>query len=101
MSHNINWINKELAEIYGVDDLKRPNFRVVWSEDQVEKRWCEPILYYGDILIRREAREVREVKKYPFIHNRHVLERRIHHNNPELIDNPSFEPIYVFQGKDK
>jgi hypothetical protein len=96
----VNWINKKLAENYGKDDQGRPNFRVVWSDDQLEKRKCRPRLYLGDVFISQAAHEeVHEVKKYPFIRARHVLERLMGHCNPELVDNPSYEPVHVFQDK--
>lgn len=96
----VNWINKKLAENYGKDDLGRPNFRISWSDDQREKRKCRPRIYLGDIFVRQlENEEVQEVPKYPFLHARFVLERLQYHCNEELVENPSYEPIHVFQDK--
>jgi hypothetical protein len=97
---NINWINKKLSESYGKDDLGRPNFRVTWTEGQLEKRKCRPRIYIGDRFISQSSQtEVYEMPKYPTIKNRYVLERLIHHCNEELVENPSYEPIHVFQDK--
>lgn len=100
MYTNLRILNDRLTEAYGKDDLGRPNFRVSWSDDQLEKRKCRPRIFLGDVFISQASQEeVFEVKKYPFIRARHVLERLMHHCNPELVENPSYEPIHVYQDK--
>lgn len=95
-------INNRLKEYYGRDELDRPNFRVVWSEGLTEKRRGEHEVWYGGIFVKREFGVV-EVKKYTYLSNRHVLERLIRYTPatqpPEMVDNFSYEPIYVFQDK--
>lgn len=99
MSANLNWVNKKLAELYGKDiSSELPIFRVSFSEGQYEQRKGTFRHFLGDVFI-REVTEVATVPKYPYIRQRHVLERLMYHNNPELITNPTYEPIYVFEDK--
>ncbi len=78
----IDSINKTLHENYRVLD-GRPIYRLVWSDNQLEKRfsdkWCD---YYGHILIRSEYKAVRTIKKYWHITQAH---------------NGSYEPVYTFR----
>jgi hypothetical protein len=56
-------INDSLKHEYRVLD-GRPMYRIVWSDDELEKRigtYCD---YYGSILIREEHKCLREIKKY-------------------------------------
>lgn len=96
---NIEWVNKKLAALYGKDvSSELPIFRVSFSDDEYETRYGTFREFYGEVFI-RETKEVATVPKYPFIRHRHVLERLMYHNNPELITNPTYEPIYVFEDK--
>lgn len=94
-------LNKWLADIYGrrVDD-GQPNFRVVWSEDQYEKRRGEFAHYIDDLFLYRK-KEVVEVKKYPYILCRYVLERYQVNTHPEEIVgvNFSYEPLWCIMDK--
>lgn len=99
MSILIPFVNRQLEEIYGKDlTSELPIWRVVFSDDQLETRFGEFNHFVGNSLIRTN-KEIAEVPKYPFVKHRHVLERLMYHTNPELMDNPSYEPMYVFQDK--
>lgn len=103
MSEGIDWINRNLEEIYGKDvSLNLPRYRIVWSSSQREKRlgtfedWTE-----GGIYI-RTVTEVREVPKYPLYEEYWVLEHLMFNNaNPELTEKYSYEPLWVFGANGK
>ena len=95
----VDEINKKLIDYYGKFETGEPNWRLVWSEDQYEKRHGE----YEDrtpegILIRRVT-EWREVPKYrQWIPKKWVLETLVvvPVGTMELTTKTSFEPIYAF-----
>jgi hypothetical protein len=102
MPEKIEVINQFLKENYGIDtDDSEPIFRVVWSEDQFEKRETK----YTDQGIELLYPEVREVPKYrSYISNAYVLERRVLVPDASLKElaglKKSYEPLWVFIGKD-
>jgi hypothetical protein len=91
---------------FGIDTVTGdPIWRVVWSEDQFEKRHGT----YDDItpggLYLRTVTGVRLVPKYrQWIEKKYVLERLVvvpEENMPELpATKVSYEPIYVFENGD-
>ncbi|SRR6266496_1570150 len=104
----IDSINKTLHENYRVLD-GRPIYRLVWSDNQLEKRfsdkWCD---YYGHILIRSEYKAVRTIKKYWHITPPcWILEKLVFLPSSwhvkelvkELVEahNGSYEPVYTFR----
>jgi hypothetical protein len=97
----IETLNKRLADTYGLIWDGRPAWRIVWTDDQLEKRFGEFSDYSGDILI-RTVREVREVPKYFWKKGYYVLERLFEvpeHHKGELLTNTSYEPIWFFEDK--
>jgi hypothetical protein len=65
----------------------------------MEKRFGTFTDYYGKIFV-RTVTEVRQVLKYPMDQDRWVLERiQSAVMNPELVEQYSYEPIYVFKDK--
>jgi hypothetical protein len=104
----IDSINKRLLENYRVLD-GRPIYRIVWSDDQLEKRfsnkwtdWC------GPIIIRSEYSATRTIKKYWYINPPcWVMEKLIFLPSSwhvkelvkELVEaqNGTYEPIYPFR----
>lgn len=102
---DIHLINQRLKDIHGTDLLGQPHYRVVWSDDQVEKRfgYFEDYVPGTNILLRR-VKEVREVKKYNYLEPQYVLERMFfNRHNTEILDNstlsPStctYEPVWAF-----
>jgi len=102
MSEELKVINDRLRDRFGTDIHGRVNWRVVWSETEFEKR----LGYYpiGNTRILSEKAEVREVRKYSYIRDRHILERRIDMlptaELPEAsMVGYSYEPLYVFEDK--
>lgn len=99
-SSELTHINDWLREKYGYFDVLLPKYRVVWSDDQTEKRHGIFEDYYSGIFV-RQVEETREVRKYPYIHERYVLERcfGVPEQNEELTTKTTYEPIWTFQGK--
>jgi hypothetical protein len=102
---DIHIINQRLADIYGRDFLGQPLYRVIWTEDQIEKRFST----YRDFLpgtniFLREFTGVREVKKYPDFLPQYVLEKLFfNQHNKEILDNTTlaplqctYEPLWMF-----
>lgn len=109
-------LNKKLAD-RGRSLDGRPIWRIVWSTSQREMRRGKFSDYYGTIFL-REVEEVRSVPKYWYNPDRWVLERltflppnaAIHKellSQTSTLDiqapvyNGTYEPIYVFEDKDK
>lgn len=95
-------INKLLLERYGKELDGRPRFRLVWADNQLEKRHGEFEIYCGDIYIRTEI-GVQEMPKYSWISNRWILERLVFGAPlPAIInDKPgSYECLWVFSASD-
>jgi hypothetical protein len=93
----IEYINKQLVDNYGVDTVTgRPMFRVVWADDQLEKRLVNTL----DTGIELLFPEVREVKKYPYMKGMYTLERLVLVPEVNERDLPtqklSYEPIWAF-----
>lgn len=96
----IEVINKRLLEHYGKFETNDANFRIVFSDDQIEKQLCD-MTKEGFYLL---TPEVQEVKKYPWIHHKYVLERIVpvpDFQIPLLGRKVSYEPIWVFEDEDK
>lgn len=97
----INSINETILNRYGFDYMRRPIFRVVWSNNQFETRKGEHEVYYGQIYLRTDY-GIYTVPKYQFLKDRWVLER-LFPNNPDVTgiqSDHTYEPIWVFEDKD-
>lgn len=93
---SLETINKRLADHYGKFEDGRPNWRVVWSDDQLEKRK----MTHTDEGFELLTPIVREVKKYSYIHHKYVLERLIPipaFHGQDLVDSTSYEPVWTFE----
>lgn len=96
----LNEVNKWLKDKYGMFDPLNQNFRVVWSEDQKEKRkgvWTD---YSTEGLYIRTVEEIREVPKYGYISHKFILERIIPieaFGRKDAVDKISYEPIWTFK----
>jgi hypothetical protein len=90
-------INIKLKEVYGTTLDGHPKFRVVWSDEEVEKRQGEFEVWYGPLFVRKES-GIKEFKKYSYISEKWILEFYTKSNNPELLTSFSYEPLYTFQG---
>lgn len=94
----IDTLNKRLVDHYGIDsDTGRPIFRIVWANDQTEKRMVGE-LDTGILLL---YPEVREVKKYPYLKDLYVLERLVVVPDVNAHELPtsklSYEPLWAFR----
>lgn len=107
LAEDIEYINKQLKDEFGVDTITGVSiWRVVWSEDQFEKR----LGTFDDItpagLYLRTVTEVRLVPKYrQWIQEKYVLERLVVIPDWQREELPtakvSYEPIFVFWDKNE
>lgn len=99
MSEGVDFINRKLIDAYGKDvGLSLPNYRIVWSNSQLERRFGTFEDWMGDIWL-REVTETREVEKYPLYPDMWILERLmgIDAVNTNIRGvNYSYEPLWVF-----
>lgn len=99
LGESINTLNSQLENLYGTDfTTRQPIWRIVWSEDQFEKRLMD-VSREGLTLL---VPQVMEVPKYrQWIKERYVLEQLV--IVPEVSVKElagvkvSYEPMYVFQ----
>lgn len=101
MPEKIETINQFLRDNFGIDtDDSEPMFRVVWSDDQFEKRETK----YTDTGVELLHSEVRMLPKYQWCPHLYILERRVLVPDTNLKEMAgimkSYEPLWVFQGKD-
>lgn len=85
----------------GKNPLEQPMFKLVWSDNEIEKRHGTYEIFYGDIFVRTEV-GLKEVPKYSYISERWVLEMWVPYENveiPETVGKGSYEPFWVFQDK--
>lgn len=95
----IDVLNRRLSEHYGVSWDGRAIYRIVWSEDQFEKRLTQ----YTDAGIELLVPEVRELPKYKqWIHDKYILENLVivpEAQVAETTTKTSYEPLYVYEDK--
>lgn len=94
---DIDFINNQLLAIYGCELFAgdQPKFRIVFSDDQFEKRWTSHTKDGFELL----HFEVRELPKYhSYIQAKYVLERLVpvDQNNTDLTTKVGYEPAHVF-----
>ena len=90
-------LNVRLIDYFGVAWNGFPIYRIVWSEDQFEKRLTD-CTDTGVILLVPEVRELPKYKQW--IHNKFILEKLIavpEVNAKELENKVSYEPLFVFE----
>ncbi len=94
-------INRRLRDNYGIDIASdQQKYRIVWSEDMLEKRrgLFTDYVPNTNILI-RTVHEIRLVKKYQF-EPQYVLEHLIPNVcNSEINERLSYEPLWTFGDK--
>lgn len=95
----VNRINQQLIDAFGIDtSTGQPLWRVVWSDDQYEKRMM-PTTDEGFQLLHPELREVPKYKQW--IEHKWVLEQLVvvpDENKEELAGlKLSYEPIFPFE----
>jgi hypothetical protein len=94
----IDALNQRLIDYYGLDSSTgRPMFRIVWANDEVEKRLTDKL----DSGIQLLYAQVMEVKKYPYLKDLYVLERLVivpDENQRELpVNKLSYEPLWAYR----
>lgn len=95
LRESIESINEKLLNDYGTEFGDAPRFRVVFSDDQYEKRWTD-YTDEGFELIHPEVRLLPKYKQY--IREKYVLERLIPViGETNLTVKVSYEPAWVFQ----
>ena len=95
---SVETINKRLLDYFGrFNTTDLPLWRVVWSEDQFEKRETE----YSDEGFQLLQPEVRLLPKYrQWVHNKYILERCLSYPEEierDVVDKITYEPVWVFQ----
>ena len=97
LRESIESINKKLIEEYGTEFGNAPRFRVVFSEDQFEKRMTN----YTDEGFELLLPQVRLLPKYKqYVRAKYILERLIPvTGETDLITKVSYEPAWVFRDK--
>jgi len=98
LTERIDSINRQLRSMFGIDTETRESiFRVVWSEDQFEKRLTKHTAAGIELL----TPMVCEMPKYrQWIKEKYVLERLVlvpEVNTEELGVKKSYEPLWVFR----
>lgn len=94
---SIEEINKNLTRDFGYFDGYNPKFRLVWSEDQMEKRLSH-FTPEGFALIHPEVIEVPKYRQW--IDRQFVLEKisEVPEGHEELsVNKLSYEPIWTFR----
>ena len=94
----IDVLNQRLINHFGIDsDTGRPIFRIVWANDEIEKRLIDEL----DNGIHLLYSQVMEVKKYPYLKDLYVLERLVvvpDINKHELpTSKMSYEPLWAYR----
>lgn len=94
---SVEVLNKRLQDYYGMTNDK-PNYRIVWSEDQFEMRETK----FTDEGFELLFPEVRRLPKYrQYLHDRFVLERLtvvpVFQQREIPVDVLSYEPVWVFE----
>jgi hypothetical protein len=98
LREQIEDINKRLLNEYGREFDNQPRFRVVFSEDQYEKRLTD-FTDEGFELIHPEVRLLPKYKQW--IRHKYILERLVPIvGETDLTTKVSYEPAWVFQDKD-
>lgn len=96
----IETLNRRLLERYGTDIYLRPRYRIVWADDQFEKRESTFSDFHMIHTLIRTEKEVREVRKYPDFLGLHILETLTFCPFPDVKTHNGYEPLFVFQRND-
>lgn len=90
-------INATLERLYGKHPIvNNANFRLVFSDEQFEKRSGEKSVYCGELYLRKED-GIHEVPKYSYLDAQWVVERLIANHHQDVFEgNYTYEPVYAF-----
>ncbi len=97
LREEIEFINKRLLDEFGKESNNEPRFRVVFSDDQYEKRLTD-FTDEGFELIHPEVRLLPKYKQW--VREKYILERLVPVvGETDLTTKVSYEPAWVFQDK--
>lgn len=97
LRESIESINERLIESFGKEFNGDPRFRIVFSDDQFEKRWTS-FTDDGFELIHPEVRLLPKYKQH--IRGKYILERLVPIvGETDLTEKISYEPCWTFQDK--
>jgi len=90
-------INDRLRNFFGIhEEANLPRFRVIFSDDQIERRFGEFEHYSGEIYLRTE-KSIQQVHKYSWLDGQWVVERLHPNIHKDVYDGDfTYEPLYVF-----
>lgn len=100
LAEPIDRINEELKREFGVAFDGKPNFRVIFADDQLEKRWVQHTKEGFELLnpIVEERPKYKQMDQY---RGKYILERYVPVPQPtDLTTKVSYEPAWVFRDKD-
>lgn len=99
MLKELELLNKKLTDDYGYFQASElANWRMVWSEDEFEKRVGNYEDRTPEGYLIRKVLECRNVPKYKqWVNNKFILERIMPNNNNEVVGKLSYEPTYIFE----
>lgn len=102
MGEHIDTINQRLRDFYGIDlDSSNQRYRIVWSDDQYEKRRGDFNHIDSNGQFQKLVSGVCLVPKYKYLPHQWVLERLYDvPEGTELIEKKSYEPVWAFGDKD-
>jgi hypothetical protein len=92
-------LNKRLEDQFGRFEDGRPNWKLVWSTDEVENR----LSYFTKDGFELLSPVMMLQKKYPFDQDRYILEHLVpvsQTNLKDLTTKTSYEPLWTFQDAD-
>ncbi len=97
---SIEEINRLLDINFGRFDGVRPNWRVVWSEDQLEKRHGKWEDRTKEGIFIRYVEEVREVPKYrQYASEKYILETLRPVDDLDAVEKVRYEPVWTFKDR--
>lgn len=103
ITEQIKTLNQRLKDNFGRFENGEAIWRIVFSDDQLEKQHGTFREYDQSGNFIREYQGVKEVKKYEWIRGKYLLERYTpvpFQNKYELVEaKVSYEPVWVFEDK--
>lgn len=96
-SFEVREINESLLNLFGRHlTSDRQVFRLVWANDQTERRFGTFNVFAGDLFLREET-GVRTVSKYPQYENQYIVEKLHENLHQDVMEGShSYEPIFTF-----
>jgi hypothetical protein len=92
-------LNDRLERFYGHFEDGRPNFRIVWSEDEYDTVFGTYDIFEKGIYLRTET-GFKKIHKYWYMRDQYIVERLMGVpvvNTKDLLVKASYEPIWGFR----